>query len=148
MKKIVLILFMTFICQLSQSQHIMKFGEMCNGNFETLIDNSLSMCLVDSNTVMGDCACYLVSYDQWQIEIDKYYTIIVKKTNGNIRDGIIKSQDNWVKYRDSEYESSYSYYRDFGNERIDIYNYHIRIVDLNRKRAMELQLYCSNLNLN
>jgi uncharacterized protein YecT (DUF1311 family) len=147
MKKILTLLLVTFISQYSYSQFIMKFGENCNGTYQTEIDDNLSMCLDDSNTVVGECNCYLYSYKKWQSEIDKYYDILIKNINYNIKNEMIKSQKNWVLYRDSEVSASYEYYRNFATNRIDIYNYHIRMVDLNRKRATELKLYCENLNL-
>lgn len=151
MKKITVLLFVLVVAisQSSYSQYSMKFGQRPDGLFDHKIDSELSMCLDDSTTVIGDCNCYQESYKAWQGEIDKYYNILVKNLpNGNIKDGVVSSHKIWIQYRDAEYESSYAFYRDFNTSRIQIYNYHIRIVDLNRKRALELKLYCDNLNLN
>ena len=143
-----LFIILMFSFATSFSQNGRNFGEISEGIFENDLDYELYQCFKDSasKSATSQCGCYVKSSEQWLVEVNKYNKLILEKLENKAEADFIASNEAWIKYRYAEVESAYSIYRDT-EQRIDMYHYHERLVELNRERALVLKRYCDHLNI-
>ncbi|MBK9733114.1 MAG: DUF1311 domain-containing protein [Chitinophagaceae bacterium] len=72
------------------------------------IDIRLKECLeVDSNyTTYGMMHCEALARDEWDVEMNKYYHLLIDTLNADEKEKFKVAQRQWLKYRDKEFEFS------------------------------------------
>lgn len=68
------------------------------------IDNELTRCLsIDSNqTTLGMIQCESIAHEKWNIEMDKYYDLLVGKLSPIEKEKLAYAQKLWLEYKGSE----------------------------------------------
>lgn len=108
------------------------------------IDKQLTEWLaVDSNQnttsmiILTDSAATL-----WDMEMNKYYKLLMKKLSNEERKALKTTQKNWLVYRDGELDFSYVLYGNMEGTMWRIVRADRRL-EIIKKRALELKVYYS-----
>jgi uncharacterized protein YecT (DUF1311 family) len=68
------------------------------------IDNALAACLKNARATMPRAECYSKAFDAWKSDVTKTYAALRLALPIDARPVFERSQRNWEKYRDSEFE--------------------------------------------
>lgn len=122
--------------------------ELHSQEVEHPIDVALDECLsIDSNqSTYGMIQCSMIAYDAWDAELNRVYKELMGTLDSAGQDALRAAQQAWLTYRDAEIELCGAIY--YGN--LEGTMYHIiaadRVMDMVRKRALELGAYLDNLS--
>ena len=97
------------IQQTANQENVLSTSEQPNNKTEKEflhpIDKAERDCIskVDATVAMNECSCKAM--DAWYNEIDKYLEKLKTVTTEEDFADILKSQENWKKFKDSEFEA-------------------------------------------
>ena len=106
------------------------------------VDIKLEKCLaIDINsTTAGMVSCAEIAREDWDIELNKYYTLLMNALEEDAKAKLRKSQVKWIEFRDLEYEfSNEMHYGMQGTMWIFIAAF--RRYEIVKARAIELKSY-------
>ena len=106
------------------------------------IDLQLELCLdTDSNwTTYGMVKCERNAEEAWDMELNKFYKLLMNALNEEEREKLRHSQRQWLKYRDAEFEFLGLMYYNMQGTMYKVMNAGKR-TDIVKQRALELQSY-------
>lgn len=81
-----------------------------NKKKESQIDIKLSKCLKDSTTNSGMCNCTIQAEQAWDIELNKYYKLLLKELPSEAKEKLKISQRSWIDFRNKEFSFKSNYY--------------------------------------
>jgi len=121
---------------------LQSFGQEKEVKEKHPIDLRLEKChSIDSNqTTAGMMTCEAIARDEWDVEMNKYYKLLMDTLQPDERTKLKASQISWLDYRDKENEfSGTMYYNMEGTMwRVAAAG---RSCDVVRQRALELKAY-------
>ena len=108
------------------------------------IDASLDECLDKSKCVTAVMVdCLKKAHREWEVEMDKYYNLLMDILDDEPKEKLKKSQVAWMKYRDLEFEYIPTYYQDVGSyQGPTSWGHKLSIV---KDRALQLQAYYATI---
>lgn len=106
------------------------------------IDIKLDQCLdIDTNqTTYGTIACFETSREDWDIELNKYYQLLMDVIQEDAKAMLKESQLKWIEYRDLEYAFSNKMHTDMEGTLWKIVAAGRRY-EIVKARALELKSY-------
>ena len=111
------------------------------------IDEALSKCLDEESnqTTAGMIRCTIDAREKWDIELNKYYKLLIAELSEEQRELLRVSQRAWIKYRDAEYKFSFDMHNSMQGTvwRIIATDRSLKIV---QTRALELKEYYETLD--
>ena len=124
------------------------FSQETNTN-DHPIDLKCKQCLAadSSHTTLGMIKCEIAAAQDWDLELNKYYKLLMNILSPDEKDKLKSSQVQWLKYRDSEKLFSQTLYNNMQGTMWRIVSAS-RWTEIIKKRALELQDYYETLNLN
>lgn len=78
--------------------------------FEYVIDRRLDQCIIDNSSNYGMKTCTLNAITEWESEMIKYYDLLKDTLIEGSKNALVKSQQEWEKYSQSELELNHSIY--------------------------------------
>lgn len=121
---------------------VQTFGQDINFKENHPIDIKLEKCLaIDSNmTTAGMIKCQAVAKDEWDLEMNKYYNLLMDTLASAEKAALKTAQKSWLNYRDNEMKLSGAIYFNMQGTM-----WHVvaagRSCDIIRQRALELKAY-------
>ncbi len=118
------------------------FGQDNAGKEKHPIDIRLEKChSVDSNqTTYGMMNCEAIARDEWDLEMNKYYKLLMDTLQTDAKAKLKAAQVSWLNYRDNEKEFAGTMYYNIQGTM-----WHVvaagRNCDIVRQRALELKDY-------
>lgn len=113
---------------------------------EHFIDNQLRLCL-DSNenqTTIGMIQCTNRAEDLWDIELNKYYKLLIGLLKNDQKALLKEAQVKWLAYRDSEIKLAGDIYYNLEGTMWRVV-YADRRMEIVKQRVEELKYYYDNL---
>ena len=119
---------------------LVNFGQ---GEKKYVIDMWESKCLEDSLTTSGMRHCTNTAHDKWDVELNKYYNLLMKSDSLNEDQKVVlkESQREWIQYRDKEFEFISDYYFEIKTGTMWHPESDNRKLQLTRTRTIELMNY-------
>lgn len=74
------------------------------------IDRSLDKCLAAKHGTMPRAECYSKAFEAWEADVSKTYRELQKALTGEQKAALEKTQADWERYRDSEFEFIAAHY--------------------------------------
>ena len=104
------------------------------------IDKSFKECISKSKCITSEMEkCGEEAYMKWEIELNKYYNLLVDILDKEAKDKLVQSQLAWIKFKNLEFEFIPDYFQDIGSYiGPTIIENKIRII---KARALELKVY-------
>ena len=115
---------------------------------EHVIDKQLNACLdsAENQTTLGMIECTIRAEDLWDVELNKYYKLLMGVLNKEQKILLKDAQVKWLAYRDSELNLSSDIYYGMEGTMWRIV-YADRRMEIVKKRAEELRIYYEALKL-
>ncbi|MEK7431668.1 MAG: lysozyme inhibitor LprI family protein [Cyanobacteriota bacterium] len=66
------------------------------------IDKNLEICLEKNSITQAQIECIDLAEKEWNLEMDKYYKLLLKKLDKKNTSKLIKSQNNWLFFKNEE----------------------------------------------
>ena len=66
------------------------------------IDKDLSTCIEKNATSDGMNSCTQIAYEQWDLELNDNYKLLMAMLVGEEKQDLKKAQINWIQFRDAE----------------------------------------------
>lgn len=108
------------------------------------IDVSMGKCIEQDDSTVGMRNCINKAADLWDKELNKNYSILMKKLSPEAKKALKSAQLSWIKYRDSEFKViSEIIGKKEGTMWLPIYDEHRK--DLVKTRALQLKSYLDSL---
>ncbi len=77
----------------------------CQDHQPEEIDNDLQSCLDGTDMVTAAmCSCYTQATKRWDLKLDTLYQKLIKSLNPTIKQSLIQSQQQWLKYKEVEFQ--------------------------------------------
>jgi uncharacterized protein YecT (DUF1311 family) len=109
------------------------------------IDKKMEECISRNQTTLGMNKCGDEALVSWDRALNDAYNQLVNKIDKNGVVALRKSQREWVKFRDADFEFINSYYNDFTGSIYSNMNRGSKI-DRVKKRVLELRGYIALLD--
>ncbi|MDX2002589.1 MAG: lysozyme inhibitor LprI family protein [Chitinophagales bacterium] len=108
------------------------------------IEIQLEACLDSSESTAGMCECECVAAQAWDLELNKYYKLLMGVLSPEAKELLRQSQRNWLAYRDAEQKFSSQFYTDMEGTMWRAVNAG-RYREIVKKRAEELRSYYEDM---
>jgi uncharacterized protein YecT (DUF1311 family) len=110
------------------------------------IDLKIEECLsIDSNqSTFGMINCIRTAMEEWDAELNKYYNLLMETLNIDEKEKLRAAQQQWLVYRDKEFEFIKKFYRNMEGTMWKIVEADSRN-NIVRQRALELTSYYDTL---
>jgi uncharacterized protein YecT (DUF1311 family) len=124
---------------------ILTFGQDMQKK-QHLIDLKIEECLsIDSNqSTFGMINCIRTAMEEWDAELNKYYILLMETLNIDEKEKLRAAQQQWLVYRDKEFEFIKKFYRNMEGTMWKIVEADSRN-NIVRQRALELTSYYDTL---
>ncbi len=113
----------------------------------TTIDISLNDCLAtgENQTTYGMIQCIDTAYAAWDVELNKYYKLLMSVLNGEEKEKLITAQKAWITMRDADmsFIGLYSENLEGSMYRVSA-NYHS--MEIVRLRALQLRSFYTEIS--
>jgi len=104
------------------------------------IDLKEAQCIEKDDSTAGMANCTKQSDDVWDQEVNKYYSLLMKKLNKDQTNKLRQAQRSWLEYRDKEIENISSFFSTKeGAMWVNVRGANYR--DLIKRRALDLKEY-------
>lgn len=114
-------------------------GDLVVVEHEHPIDTALGECWKDTGVTSELIRCLQETYAKWEAEMNKYYALLMGILDGESKERLKKTQEVWIKFRDSSFEFIPFYFQDVGSyQGPTIWCDKVRII---RARALDLRRY-------
>ncbi len=110
------------------------------------IDIDLQTCLELEENDSYQSECFMTAIIKWEFKLNRTYNKLIKYLKPEQQNLIIESQKQWVNYKNSEVEFSNQFYTN-SKENIKYPKAYRTNLDIIRQRAIELETYINNLQL-
>jgi len=98
--------------------HLITFGIIAQENKKNdhPIDIAYKKCLDNPNnqTTIGMVDCAIKARGAWEVEVEKYYKLLLTKVSEETKPLLRKSQETWKEYKKSEFDFSNEMYLSMG----------------------------------
>lgn len=129
MKNIALVISFMFLC-----------SSLSYAGSNHLIDSIESQCIAVDSSTAGMANCTKRAEEAWDLEMNRYYGLLMKSLDKDQADKLRQAQRSWVEYRDKEFKSIGALFPTSGGTMwINIRAAHYR--DIVKQRALELMEY-------
>jgi uncharacterized protein YecT (DUF1311 family) len=110
------------------------------------IDVQLAECLdsTENQTTYGMIQCSIRAGEAWDMELNKYYQLLMQTLSADEKGKLINSQKKWIIYRDSEIEFARTIYNNQQGTMWRIVSAD-RQTEITKLRALELKQYLANM---
>jgi len=78
------------------------------------IDKFLGACIEKDSSTSGMSTCTDQAQEMWDVEMNKYYKLLMKMMDKEGKEKLRASQRSWIKFRDAEFEATDSLYPHLG----------------------------------
>jgi len=110
------------------------------------IDKTFKECIDKDATTAGMANCAIQSMEAWDKELNLVYAKLMKRLDGKGKAALKKSQIQWLKYRDDEFEFIAAYYDGFEGTMYVPMRAEDE-ADLIKQRTIKLRSYLELLNM-
>lgn len=113
------------------------------------IDLKKEQCHNDESnqTTYGMMECEAIAREEWNNEITKYYSLLMSVLNPQEVEKLKISQNNWIKYKESEYDYAETIYYNMKGTMWRIVAIS-RECEISKRRALSLKGYYEMLTFN
>jgi uncharacterized protein YecT (DUF1311 family) len=109
------------------------------------IESRLEQCIDKDPTTAGMTNCTIQSAEAWDKEMNAVYSKLLNRLDANGKAALLKSQRQWLSFRDSETEFIAAYYAGFQGTMYLPMRAGDR-ADLIKERTIKLRSYLDTLN--
>lgn len=87
---------------------------LANDDFIKVLDEKITTCKSNAENTLATVDCYNSGLKSWDNELNKQYKLLSSEQSDEFKSSLRKSQNSWIKYRDSYIEAMGEYYKQQG----------------------------------
>lgn len=84
---------------------------LANDDFIKVLDGKITTCTSNAENTLSTVNCYNTGLKAWDSELNTQYKLLLADQSTEFKTSLKKSQNSWIKYRDSYIEAMQEYYK-------------------------------------
>lgn len=84
---------------------------LANDDFIKVLDGKIKTCTSNAENTLATVDCYNTGLQAWDSELNTQYKLLLADQSAEFKTSLKKSQNSWIKYRDSYIEAMQEYYK-------------------------------------